>query len=311
MALKYYDCIRDFNEIAALAIVEANHHLGISSNKSAQHITHPSTLLLWFRIFRNTDHFPNSYKLRSKKANMPFFLSSNPDISKEILDFCKANLCDLTIELLYSHIHDVVLPNLVKKIQTERGDPLYDLQQMKNEFNIKKLTMPTIHRWMQHLGLKYETRKKCYYVDNHDNPEIVWYRNHFIDRYFNYELRCYRWYCVPVEQKNEMVKKGEIHPELGYHHFRQEDGKEYVEYHVDDHYTFQEKCNHLPYGGHLSVRKAPNCKPLMILGQDEVIFKQFLFSKGVWIMPDGSKSLIPKDDGQGVMISSFVAHEIG
>ena len=28
-------------------------------------------------------------------------------------------------------------------------------------------------------------------------------------------------------------------------------------------------------------------------------------------MPDGTKQLLPKDDGQGVMISSFVARELG
>ena len=84
-----------------------------------------------------------------------------------------------------------------------------------------------------------------------------------------------------------MVQEGRIHPELGYHFFSE--GVEYVEYHVDDHVDFQKACEHLPYGGNLSVRKDPNLKPLMILGQDEVIFKQFMFSNGCWVMPDGTK----------------------
>ena len=67
----------------------------------------------------------------------------------------------------------------------------------------------------------------------------------------------------------------------------------------------------LPYGGGLSVRMPPDCKPLMILGQDECIFKQFIFSKGIWVLPDGTKQLIPKEEGQGVMLSSFSCRELG
>ena len=59
------------------------------------------------------------------------------------------------------------------------------------------------------------------------------------------------------------------------------DGNEFVEYHMDDHIDFENACKYLPYGGVLSLRKDPSSKPLMIIGQDEVIFKQFIFSKGV------------------------------
>ena len=55
----------------------------------------------------------------------------------------------------------------------------------------------------------------------------------------------------------------------------------------------------------------PNTKPLMILGQDECIFKQYLFTKGVWVMPDGTRQLIPKEEGHGIMISSLCSRELG
>ena len=86
---------------------------------------------------------------------------------------------------------------------------------------------------------------------------------------------------------------------------------EMVEYHVDDHVSFQEACKHLPYGGHLSVRKDPNSKPLMINGQDEVIFRQNTFTGSSWTLPDGTKQLLPKDDGQGLVLSSFCSRELG
>jgi hypothetical protein len=61
----------------------------------------------------------------------------------------------------------------------------------------------------------------------------------------------------------------------------------------------------------LSVRKPADLKPLICFGQDECIFKQFTFTPKAWTAPDGQKSMIPKDDGLGVMISAFVSREFG
>jgi hypothetical protein len=85
-------------------------------------------------------------------------------------------------------------------------------------------------------------------------------------------------------------------------------GDTYVELHVDDHPKFQADCEHLPFGGHLSVRKGVHEKPLTILGQDKCIFKQFNLSSKSWSDPNGTNALLPKDEGQGVMISAFVSH---
>ena len=49
----------------------------------------------------------------------------------------------------------------------------------------------------------------------------------------------------------------------------------------------------------------------MILGQDEVIMKQFLLRLFHWTLPDGSRPLVPKDKGSGVMVSGFTCRELG
>jgi hypothetical protein len=67
----------------------------------------------------------------------------------------------------------------------------------------------------------------------------------------------------------------------------------------------------MPFGGHLSIRKPIGTKAVFIFGQDECIFKQYSFSKKSWTLPDGTKTLIPKDEGQGVMLSSFMSREFG
>ena len=48
-----------------------------------------------------------------------------------------------------------------------------------------------------------------------------------------------------------------------------------------------------------------------MIGQDECIFKQFLFTYKQWILPDGTQPPMPKDEGQGVMLSSFVSRDFG
>jgi hypothetical protein len=59
------------------------------------------------------------------------------------------------------------------------------------------------------------------------------------------------------------------------------------------------------------VCKGVHEKPLIILGQDECIFKQFNLSSKLWSDPNGTRALLPKDEGQGVMISAFVSCEFG
>ena len=47
------------------------------------------------------------------------------------------------------------------------------------------------------------------------------------------------------------------------------------------------------------------------MGQDECIFKQYLFNPKQWVLPDGTRPLLPKDEGQGTMVSAFCLREFG
>ena len=62
---------------------------------------------------------------------------------------------------------------------------------------------------------------------------------------------------------------------------------------------------------HLSVKKKPEEKPIIMIGQDKSIFKQFLITAKQWNLPDGSCAINPKEDGQGIMISTFVSRDFG
>ena len=112
-----------------------------------------------------------------------------------------------------------------------------------------------------------------------------------------------------MEERNKLVDDGSISAKLGYKY--EVDGNIFYEFHVDDSSIFQSACDSIPFGGYLSVRKPKNKKKVMILGQDEVIMKQFIFTLLAWTLPDGSRPLIPKDEGMGLMVSAFTCRELG
>ena len=59
------------------------------------------------------------------------------------------------------------------------------------------------------------------------------------------------------------------------------------------------------------MRKGEDEKPIIMIGQGECIYKQFLFSRKHWALPDGTIPPMPKDEEQGVMLSSFVSRKFG
>jgi hypothetical protein len=50
----------------------------------------------------------------------------------------------------------------------------------------------------------------------------------------------------------------------------------------------------------------------MIVGQDKLVFSQYLLSSKGWMGPKGQVALLPKSsEGDGYMLSAFVSRELG
>jgi hypothetical protein len=87
------------------------------------------------------------------------------------------------------------------------------------------------------------------------------------------------------------------------------EGKVVVEYHVDCCKELQERCDtETRFGSYLIVHLG-NDQPLLSFGHDEAVSKQYTLTKSAWVAPDGTKVLLPKDEGQGWMISAFQSRE--
>lgn len=114
-----------------------------------------------------------------------------PDAKKNIQRFMRANLGELSTEMVYAELHDNILPEIAKARKLELGleDIEYGSQQLLEELKIPKLSIPTIYWWMRRLGYRYEVRKKSYYVDNHEKPENKRYRKKFIREYLKLEVQ--------------------------------------------------------------------------------------------------------------------------
>jgi len=55
----------------------------------------------------------------------------------------------------------------------------------------------------------------------------------------------------------------------------------------------------------------PQLRPIIIIGQDESVFKQYSFGRRCWFGPNGEAELIPKTDGYSQMVSAFVSRSFG
>ena len=226
-------------------------------------------------------------------------------------------------EMLSSYIHETLLPPLVKQREKELRANMelhpgekFTVDALLEENGLSKLAIPTVYRWIRRLGFKYQVRKKCYYVDTHEKPENQRYRKDFIRQYRKLEMRMHRWIQFTIQEFETICATNPtLREELnspGFCYDPEGSGSNtHIEFHVDDHSLFQATTNNEHFGGRLSFLNPKPDRPLICFGQDESIFRQYIFSNKAWVAPDGTSALIPKDEGLGLMVSAFVSREFG
>ena len=75
--------------------------------------------------------------------------------------------------------------NLMMKITEEHGQDEYNKDVLFHKYRLKILTIATTYdSWMRKLGLNYNPRKKCYYVDSHKSSENIKRCKDFISQYW-------------------------------------------------------------------------------------------------------------------------------
>jgi hypothetical protein len=218
--------------------------LRVNSLEKFELIKSCRTIQNWHLAFRRNDEsFPNKHASKLNVPNLPVLLETYPEAKASMITFMKENLNQLSAELVYTFVHENVLPNLAKLRGKELGKAVgeYKPEHLLKDNGLIKLAIPTIYRWMRKLGFKYMCRKKVYYVDGHERPANKKYRKKFTSEYMRLEKRMHRWIQI---EKSKFEELCETHPGLkegvnspGYDYSK--DGVDYIEFHVDDHNKFQ------------------------------------------------------------------------
>jgi len=155
----------------------------------------------------------------------------------------------------------------------------------------------------ENMGFSYCNHHKTYYVDGHKHDDVVKYRTKFCTRYLTvYEPCCIQWVQMPKQIALEHAElEGCGYSYLGMDHI------EMCKFHVDD------MPDHLVsmFPLQMSVRVLLDSLPIIIIGQDECVFSQFLVSSKMWVGPQKESPLLPKSKGEGRMISGMQSRDFG
>ena len=284
------------------------------------------------RWHRRLAYSPKGVFIKSPapKSRLPPFFIENPDAMNAFKQHGVSILKELSGERMHTYVLDTLIPIMMARV--ERG--IQELEQHDNNilllrpagveelvsddtkdylhsYGLSRVSIATVLRWMQAVGFRYKSRSKHYFVDGHEKPETLAYRPVFTKRYIAHEVQAYRWIQLSLVASKVLEAQDLVAKNCGYRYVDPIDNVEMVEYHVDA--IPSDKLGNLvgPFGAQLSVRRDINKPIVMFIGQDEAIFKQFSFLSKMWTGPKGERPLLPKDEGAGVMISSFIGREYG
>jgi hypothetical protein len=219
--------------------------------------TNERTVAGWNILLRaNREHFPlPNPKIHKQKNPLPDLLEYfQEEITLPWLEYCIANLADLTVELARNELITNIIPNANAQNQSDvngvdecASADCHDKEE-ENENNRRiqdcllqvyldfPVSMSTTWRWLRRLGFSYDTRKKSFFVDGHERPNVVFRRNEFCILYLSkLEPRTHRW----IQVRKEAVEKWKAEKRIseddtrGYH-YHLADNVEMVEFHVNN-----------------------------------------------------------------------------
>jgi hypothetical protein len=267
----------------------------------------------------------------SRSAKSPF--SEDESLMVQFKSWARSDLETLTVKKAQEWVNKTLLKDW----------SAHDLDNAKILFPVSQNIAA---RWMLEAGFKYERHKKSYYVDRHEDTDVLADRNKYIAEFFEEELLEHCWMQLSkrlylqnknmksmaalktktkIKQESSKAKdtvedvSGAITKYLDEkaYHYRNKAGEDMVEVHSDWLYSYEEG-EKLPngilplpkYGGNLSVRKPESVKPRVPFGQDEAIFRSSQLNESCWAI-DGQQTLRTKSMGVGRMVSALCSREFG
>jgi hypothetical protein len=272
---------------------------------------HQTTTLKFRRCERGRQSF---------QAKSPF--SDSEDLSVQLKSWARADIEHLTIQKAAKFVNEELLADWTA-----------------DQFRSNRIQYPVsehiVSRWMREVGFSYEAHKKSYYVDRHEDDDVVADRHIYINEDLEDELYEHCWIQLPKKQYLNFKFKGRIESirvkkenevsdiakqvsdfldKKFTYFYCDDDGKEWAEVHTDVLYNYGDNDNNLPvlgkFGGNVSVRLKEGMKARLVFGQDEAIFRSSQLNECCW-MVDGKTTLQTKGLGKGIMVSALVSRAFG
>jgi hypothetical protein len=271
----------------------------------------------------------------SRSAKSPF--SEDESLMVQFKSWARSDLETLTVNKAQAWVNKTLLTDW----------SAHDLENSKILFPVSRNIAA---RWMLEAGFKYERHKKSYYVDRHEDTDVLADRKKYIAEFFEEEIFEHCWMQLSkrmylqnkslksmsavktktkIKQETKMIKHESNstvkdastavtkYLDAKAYHYTTKAGEDMVEVHADWLYQYDaaEKLpNGIPplpkYGGNLSVRKPESVKPRVTFGQDEAIFRSSQLNESCWAI-DGQQTLRTKSMGVGRMVSALCSREFG
>jgi hypothetical protein len=137
------------------------------ANVGITYIKSSKVLERWNIEFRGDKKF---YPKSRSKHDLPPLLDAFPIIVTVMKEYGRANLANLTVEMMHAYLHDTVIKSLVleeneEKKKTKLSDKEYEVEAKKflANYGLTCISNATVYRWMLRIGFKHETRRKGYY----------------------------------------------------------------------------------------------------------------------------------------------------
>ena len=253
--LSYQIALRNMNtvtwEVCCQLACDHLNKIGITA------ATNGKIIMAWNRSFRRNEKLPQP--LSGKQAKPLFFLTF-PEAEENFHKYCVTNLEDLSVEMVRDYLNDKIIQDLFKKKDNQQ----YTVENLLLD---KMIYAPpstiTIWRWMKRLGYLYTSRTKSFYVDGHAHPAQKQSCREYTKKYpTDWEPRMHRW--VQFDKTEVLLQKKEqnIPQEIEGYEYRDENGNDKTEFHVDScAYLFEYGNKEYQFGGNLSVRMPKGKKP--------------------------------------------------
>jgi hypothetical protein len=284
--------------------------VGYTTTKSRKQVMN------WNKVFRKQRQFPhpNPFVANGIRA-IPKIFECFPSAELDARAFVMNHFDHFTIPLLVEEFADNIIPSLMKKAEQDGTSKDSDSYILLRKLTDTPPLYGVVRRLVHYMGFHQDKVKKSYYVDGHENEEQQKHRREFIKKYLSdLEPYSHRWIHLTREEVNTINSSLEAAGENTLLHegysFVQ-DGQEMLEFHVDDHNKLSELANDkYNFGGCVSVRCKAGRKELIIFGQDESVFNQYMFPSRQWVSNTGERAIMPKTAGLGEMITAFISREV-